>query len=328
MAETILHWRRAFPGFRIRLTRWGGWFLVLTLVLAFAAVNTGNNGLIAVVGAALGAYVIGGAWSREVLGHLEVRVRLPVETFAGRRTPIEVELTNTGRFFPAYAPILRAADGTLVLAEALLEPGERTVRTVEWCFERRGRTMLDPWRLEVVLPLGFFVKSKEVLRETEILVFPSPVPGPLGTTEIGEVDRGLERFSGRGREGDVFQLRDFRDGDDTRQVHWKQTARQRRIISVERRRRVDRPVIIHLDPVVSDPLDSVAVEAFERRVSAAAAAVLRRLERGEPVVLSIGETVFPEESRRVGARNLLEPLALVRPQGPRRGRRSRSGALS
>lgn len=313
MSGRVGRWQRMFPGFRLRFTRWGGVFLVLTLILAFAAVNSGNNGLIAVLGAALASYVVSGAWSREVLGNLSARVRLPQETFAGRPALFEIELTNKSRIFPAYGLVVKADDGTIVLAEGCVGPGETVKRTINWCFEHRGRRNFGSWRLEVVLPLGFFVKSKEVLEDQAILVYPAPIPGTVGRREGDEADRGVERFVGRGREGDVFQLRDFRDGDDTRQVHWKQTARQQRMISVDRRRSVDRPLVIRLDPVISDTSDAEILKFFETRVSAATAAVLRRLERGEPVILAIGDTVFPTEYRRAGARKLLEPLAMVRP---------------
>ena len=308
-------WQRMFPGFKLRFTRWGGLFLVLTLVLAFAAVNSGNNGLIAVLGAALGSYVVSGAWSREVLGHVSVTVRLPPETFAGRPALFEIEVVNTSRIYPAYGLVVKSADGTIILVEGLVGPGESVRRTVTWCFDRRGRQHFGAWRLEVVLPLGFFVKSKEVLEGQSILVFPAPVPGPVGRREGDQADRGVERFVGRGREGDVFQLRDFRDGDDTRQVHWKQTARQQRMILVERRRAVEKPMIIRVDPSLRNPNDPEALDLFEKTISAATAAVLRRLERGEPIILAIGDTVFPAEHRRAGARRLLEPLALVRPVG-------------
>ena len=315
MSAMTERWRRMFPKFRLRLTKWGGWFLVLTLILAFAAVNTGNNALIVVLGAVLGSYIVAGAWSREVLGRVGATVRPPRETFAGRPSLFEVEMVNTGRIFPAYGLVVRSADGTIVLAEGCLGPGESVRRTVSWCFDARGPRQIGPWRLEVLLPLGFFVKSKEVLGDQSVLVYPAPIPGPVAGSVGAEAGRGVERFTGRGREGDVYQLRDFRDGDDTRQVHWKQTARQQRMIAVDRRRAVDKPPVVRLDPVVGDPKDEMTLRLFETRVSAVTAAVLRRLERGEPVVLVIGETVFPAEYRRAGARQLLEPLAMVRPVG-------------
>jgi len=315
MSSMTERWRSMFPGFRLRLTRWGGWFLVLTLILAFAAVNTGNNALIVVLGAVLASYILAGAWSREVLGRVAVSIRSPRETFADRPSLFEVELVNTGRVFPAYGLVVRAADGTIVVAQGRVGVGESVRRTVSWCFDGRGRRHIGPWRLEVVLPLGFFVKSKTVLEDQPVLVYPAPILGPVGRRDGDEVARAVERFKGRGREGEVFQLREFREGDDTRQVHWKQTARQQRMIAVDRRRAVDEPQIVWLDPVIGDPTDPVALALFETRVSAVTAAVLGRLEKSQPVVLAIGDTLYSPESRRSGARRLLEPLALIRPVG-------------
>ena len=113
--------------------------MVLTLVLAFAAVNSGNNGLIAVLGAALGSYIVSGAWSREVLGRVAATVKPPLETFAGRPALFEIELVNTSKIFPAYGLVIKAADGTIVLAQGRLDPGESVRRTISWCFEARGR---------------------------------------------------------------------------------------------------------------------------------------------------------------------------------------------
>jgi len=40
----------AFPGFRLRLTSWGAAYLVASIILGLAAVNTGNNALMALLG--------------------------------------------------------------------------------------------------------------------------------------------------------------------------------------------------------------------------------------------------------------------------------------
>ena len=34
----------AFPGFKLRLTRWGALYIAGCVILGLAAVNTGNNG--------------------------------------------------------------------------------------------------------------------------------------------------------------------------------------------------------------------------------------------------------------------------------------------
>lgn len=314
IAESVSRWQRDFPGFKLRLTRWGGLFLILAIVLAFAAVNSGNNGLMAVLGCALGSYVVSGAWSRQVLAGTKVAVQSPPEVFAGRPALFEVELANTSRFFPAYGLVIRSADGAVLLAEPYLGPGERVRRIVGCSFADRGWRNSVAWRLEVVLPLGFFLKSKVVHSAGRVLVYPAPSRGAVECRPGADRGAGALRLVGRGREGEVFQLRDFRDGDDRRQVHWKQTARQQRLIMVDRQRRVAAPLVVHLDPMVEGPLDQERRGQFERRVSAVAGAILRRLERGDPVALSLGDEVFGPVELRSRARRLLEPLATVMPR--------------
>jgi len=304
----------SFPGFRLRLTRWGGLFLLAMLALGFAAVNTGNNALMALLGLGLGSYVVSGTWSRQVLGAIELRAPQPRELFAGRPAVLEVELVNPSRLFPGYGLVLRDPRGKVLLVEALLPAGSTRRHSVEVEFSERGWSELGPWKLEVLLPLGFFLKSKELLRGQQVLVYPRLLPRSGAATHHGGGRRSAEVLEDRGREGDVVQLRDFREGDDRRQLHWKQTARQRRLIVVDRQRRTESPVFYVVDPRVADPQDRATRDRFELLISEVATGVVRRLERGDSVGLVVGQTVVRpvRTARRAGW--LLRPLAEVQPQ--------------
>jgi uncharacterized protein (DUF58 family) len=303
----------SFPGFRLRLTRWGGLFLLAMLVLGFAAVNTGNNALMALLGLALSSYVISGTWSREVLGSVRIRAIFPSEIFAERLAVVEVQLTNASRLFPAYGLVLRDSVGRQLLVEALLPRGVTRRRSVEVEYPKRGWNEAGPWSLEVLLPLGFFLKSKQLLRGRRVLVFPRLLPRSAVTPREGGGARKSETLDDRGREGDVVQLRDYRDGDDRRQMHWKQTARQQRPIVVDRQRRAEAPVLFVLDPRVSDPTSAAIRERFEHLVSEVATGVVMRLDRGEAVGLVVGREVVPAVRHATRAARLLRPLAEVEP---------------
>jgi uncharacterized protein (DUF58 family) len=311
-----MSFRTSFPDFRLRLTFWGGGFLVAALVLGAAAVNTGNNALMAALGLALGAYVVSGTWSRQVLARVEARVTAPRDLFAGRPTVVEVELFNRSRWFPAYGLLLRDAEDQPVLLERLLPTGSRRRYSVSRSFPRRGRVPLGPWRLEVLLPLGFFLKSKSLLAGQEVVVYPRLLDrSRLDVTGHGG-GRVPHQLGGRGREGEVTRLREYRDGDERRQVHWKQSARQQRPIVVERQRASEAPVVMVLDPRVSDPHDPVILEQFEELVSEVATRVVERLGRGEPAGVVVGSTVAGPFSSPLQAPLLLRPLAEVEACGP------------
>jgi uncharacterized protein (DUF58 family) len=301
----------SFPGFRLRLTRWGIAYLVACVVLGLAAVNTGNNALMALLGLALGSYVVSGTWSRQVLGAVGATVEVPSEVCAGRPTVVDVELVNTSGIFPAYGLVVRDADDRIVLRELALGAGDRRRHSVEVDLPRRGWHQLGPWRLEVLLPLGFFLKSKLVVAGREVLVYPRLLPSSAALVRRGGGRRSPDALESRGREGEVTQLRDFREGDELRAMHWKQTARQQHMVVVERQKTTEKPVFYVVDPRLEDPADPAQLERFERLVSEVATGVVRRLREGVRVGLVVGPLVIPPVRSVSRAPILLRPLAEV-----------------
>ena len=304
----------SFPGFRLRLTRWGLVYLVASVILGLAAVNTGNNALMAVLGLALGSYVVSGMWSRQVLGNVEAMIELPSEIFAGRPAVIGVEIENTSRFLPAYGLVVRDSDGRAAIYDPLLAPGDRRRHSVELVFPDRGRHELGAWRLDVLLPLGFFLKSKVLIFGREVLVYPRLLPTSSASVRRGGGRRSPDALESRGREGEVTQLRDFREGDELRSLHWKQTARQQRLVVVERQKTTENPVFFVVDPRLEDPADPRQSDRFEHLVSEVATAVVLRLRKGVPIGLVIGSLVIPPIRSVRQAQMLLQPLAEVMPR--------------
>jgi uncharacterized protein (DUF58 family) len=166
--------------------------------------------------------------------------------------------------------------------------------------------------LEVLLPLGFFLKSKVLVAAREVLVYPRLLPSSAIPVRRGGGRRSPDALESRGREGEVTQLRDFRDGDDVRAMHWKQTARQQRLVVVERKRATERPVFYVLDPRLEDPTDPRQLDRFEHLVSEVATGVVRRLREGVRVGLVIGPFVAPPVHSVRRAPILLRPLAEVK----------------
>lgn len=302
-----------FPGFRLRPTRWGMVFVGGLLVLGFAAVNTGNNALMGLLGLALASYVVSGAWSRQVLAMVEVRAEPPRELFACRPAVVELELANRSRWLPAYGLVVRHEDGRPLLTETLLAGSARRRHAVEVSFPHRGWAELAPWCLEVVLPLGFFVKSKRLLPGRRVLVYPRLLAADRAIGHAVGGARSGDQLVARGREGEVLQLRDYRPGDDRRQLHWKQTARQQRPIVVDRQSRAESRCFLVLDPRLPDPADPALGELFERMVSEVATAAVRCLRQGRPIGLVIGSTVIAPVRSPAHRGRLLAPLAEVQP---------------
>ena len=89
--------------FDFEVTRAGVIYVLVTLVIGIAALNTGNNLLYIVVAAMLAAILVSGIVSAVVLRGLELDVRLPDHVFAGHAVMGRIVLRNPRRFLPSFS---------------------------------------------------------------------------------------------------------------------------------------------------------------------------------------------------------------------------------
>jgi len=89
--------------FRYEVTKIGVVYVLVTLVIGIAALNTGNNLLYIVVAAMLGAILVSGVVSALVLRGLKLDVRLPEHVFAGRPVVGKIVLRNSRRLLPSFS---------------------------------------------------------------------------------------------------------------------------------------------------------------------------------------------------------------------------------
>jgi len=89
--------------FHYEVTKAGVVYVLVTLVIGIAALNTGNNLLYIVVAAMLAAILVSGLVSALVLRGLELQVRLPEHVFAGRLVVGRIALRNSRRFLPSFS---------------------------------------------------------------------------------------------------------------------------------------------------------------------------------------------------------------------------------
>jgi uncharacterized protein (DUF58 family) len=85
------------------VTKVGVIYVLVTLVIGIAALNTANNLLYIVVAAMLAAILVSGVVSAWVLRGLELEVSLPEHVFAGQPVVGRVVLHNRRRFLPSFS---------------------------------------------------------------------------------------------------------------------------------------------------------------------------------------------------------------------------------
>jgi uncharacterized protein (DUF58 family) len=106
---TVPHLARRVVASRVReamdydVTRAGMIYILISVVIGIAAINTGNNLLYVVVAALLSAILVSGVASALVLRGLDLDVLLPEHVFAARPMLARLLLRNTSTWLPSFS---------------------------------------------------------------------------------------------------------------------------------------------------------------------------------------------------------------------------------
>jgi uncharacterized protein (DUF58 family) len=215
-----------WPRRTIRPTRDGWWFLLATLGLGLAAVNTGNNLVYLLCSMLLALILVSGALSELTLRGLHLTPTVPDAIYAGQPMLVGARLANAKRRLASHAVSvhLGGQPGDRVLHVPRLDAGDERFLTWETTLPRRGRQRLPGVRVATRFPFGLFLKSEPVELHGEVLVFPAV--GPVRRDRRrrdGEGEQAASRRRGRGH--DLYNLRQYRAGDDPRLIHWRSSAK-------------------------------------------------------------------------------------------------------
>jgi len=294
----------------IRITKVGLWYVLLTVVVAVAATNTGNNALYMVLSAMLAALVVSGVASRHNVRSLELTVAPPEEVFANRPFRMRFRLANRGLVVPRWFLLFRLEETGKPLLVPYLGRRAESRGELEAILPRRGRHRFGPGHVSSLFPFGFFRKGSRHRLDLEVLVYPEIFPAAARRADpSAHLGRGPSRRALWGH--DLHALRGFRPGDDPRGIHWKQTARTGEIIFMEREAERGRRLAILLDNGIGRRRDPADDPRFEGLVSEAATAAVDHLARGFEIELVTRDRRLPFAGGPRQRHAVLEALALV-----------------
>src|SRR5690242_8970934 len=165
---------RLIPDWQIRITNFGLGYILMCLVVAIAATNTGNNGLYLVLAAMLAAMTVSGVLSRRNVRGVSCEIEPIGDVVATRPALLRVRLENRLRAGTAQALFFlhEGLPGPLWIDP--LRPGERREIVVEGRFPRRGVVRRPDAGLLSRFPIGLFRKYRRAVLGLEIVVYPAP----------------------------------------------------------------------------------------------------------------------------------------------------------
>lgn len=298
----------------IRITKVGLWYILLAVMVALPAANTGNNALYMVEACLLALLVVSGVTSRQNLRRVDIGLAAPGEVYARQPFSLSYEIGHEGRLWDRRLLLIAGVgEGKPVLVPHLPR-GERRQGALELTVNRRGRLRIPYLHLSSIYPLGLFRKGMRYRVALEMLVYPQLLSADEYRVQgSGPTGEHPSRKPGSGHE--LLTLRAFRQGDDRRNIHWKQSARTGDLIFMEREAEKGQRVSLLFDNGVGSLADEDEKIRFERLVSEAATAAHFFLERSYEVELITRGGVIGFSRGEGHRRRILEALALIAPVG-------------
>ena len=303
------------PPRALRITRAGWQFLGLTLVVGFAAVNTGNNLLYLIFGLMLSLITISGVLSELMLRKVRLARVFPAHLFAQQPFHVTVSVTNTKRLISSMSLIIQdfSVPSAIQRRYILKIPARATETSIyPLTMPRRGKHRPGKIQLATHYPFGFFRKSATFVEtDAELLIYPHVEPlrpaDVLGfATVSGEVE---SRVKGSG--GEVYGLRDYIPGDQTRRIHWKSTAKLAKLMSKDVHADQQKKMVIVLDVTPPSPRPTGFDAEVERAISLAASYCLHFIEQQFQLQVLTPQEITPFGSGQQHLLRLLRLLALL-----------------
>src|ERR1051326_2006754 len=160
--SSVLTWQ--FTGV-VRLTKIGISFIVFTVCIGFAALNTGLSFM-------LGALILSGVASKSGLKHLRVDFASIDEAWAGRVARGRLRVVNRSRVWSVRDVILTADELAAPIFVPLVRRRGDVSVDAAFLLRRRGLVQLTSIDLYTRYPFGFFLKKRRVKISGDVVVYP------------------------------------------------------------------------------------------------------------------------------------------------------------
>lgn len=290
----VQEWRRRRH--RYRMTLEGVLFIGVTFAIGLAAFNTGTNLLYLICSMLLSFLIVSGLASTNSLRGLTIRRSAPRQAVAGEDCRIEIILRNLKHWHTSYSLRVmdRSVEGDLLGAVYFLTVPRRSVVHAVYStrFPSRGVYRLGELSVTSRFPFGLFERSWAQRIDHEILVYPRLVD-VRPVLRQAEVDLGEIESGKRGPGTSLYQLRESTGQESARLIHWRTSARARRLMVMEFEKEEKRRVSIFLNNALTQPPDDRLKDRFERAVVLAASLTRYLLEADYHIQLVTGSGKVP-----------------------------------
>lgn len=300
------------------LTRKGRILLIITAGILLAGINTGNNLLYLIFSTVLAILTVSYLAAGYLLRFIRLRMRFPLEIYAGEEFALSLILDNRKGKMPASAESYKIFSGkeTLDHYQVLDEehdhkqdlhfalPGKQYRGSRFMKISRRGLYHITRLQVMVNCPLGLVQRRLKRDIDYDVIVYPEMKQSEIVSSKGHRLPL-WEGAGGREGNGDFFNIRDYIEGDDSRFIDWKSTAKVGRFMTKEMRGGESNRITMFFD--------RSAGAHFEERVSKTAWLCDFFLSNGYELRFVSDDFEIPPEQGSSQRKEILTYLSTVQP---------------
>ena len=298
-----------------RLTRAGWLYVLIGMLMGAAALKHDAAVTLLLLGGMLGALGVSALIAGRTVRGVRVTREAPDRVWQGQTVHMSYFLANEHRWFSCMGlsirdlpqPQLDMAGGYC----AHLEPRSRFRSGARFVARTRGRVTLDGVELRTGFPFSLVTAWRRVIEPTDLVVWPA-----RGVLKADLLRRGAAEISAAtpslltGGQDEFFGLREFRQDDNPRLIHWRRSAGRTQPLIREMARPLPDVLMIVIDTLTTDA-GGAAIR--ERLLRLAATLIDRAMTRGYQVALALagddGIRTLAPAAGRAAMRDLLDALA-------------------
>jgi uncharacterized protein (DUF58 family) len=218
----------------IKINFFGYLYIGFTLLIGFAAVNTGNNILYILLSFLLALMGISGLFSVYNLKRLKVNFIPPKEVWCCKENPFELIIRNQKRI-PSFLirvilPLKNTLSGIIPKVEKLYK-GQIFIKPT-----RRGLLKINEIYLESDFPFGFFTRRLKVKTDLEVVIFPKPIEVKIPVLKQlhrGKLEKTTSTLKGKKLSGDTVEGIKEYSNEPRNLIYWKAFARTGQLYAKE-----------------------------------------------------------------------------------------------
>lgn len=317
---------------RVAFTREGWSFIAILAFVVFGSILRQINLLVMLASMMIPALLFNWRMVIMMIRRLSVKHSVAPWVFAGQTTVVELEVHNHSKTFTAWNILLtdslrriapwedEGPPKTIELVAVAVEPLQTALVSYRCSFGDRGIYRLGPIAVACQYPFGLVSAWFQQLDASELYV--APRLGSLKPTWNKRLDAlAVGVASAARRRGwlpdEFYGLRPWQQGDTTRSIHWRSSAKRGQVVVKQYDQPTDRDFALALDMYAPPHADSDTHAAAEKAASFVAT-VMSRINyavHGRMAVAVCGaqSRLFTNQVSGEFVRSVMQELAMVQP---------------